>query len=497
MNHEFSFNFGSQSNYTPNHNKTSSRNGDDSGFKFSDAPFPNSKFKDFNGFVELDEIKDIKVLQTKFDNQENLLKKYCAYYISLKNVFDSSDISIKNKLLVYVTEFNDSYRKFINDKTNKYIEIKKNSEIKNKLGEDLDKIKEEYNNYRTKTMEEIKELKENKQKEIDDYKNKLNRANDQIKRLNNEKGDFKKIIAQKDKEIYKLREDYKDKEPESPDYLTISYALGEQTKELDISNDCPSKKAFDLFSEKFDKMQNNFNTSIKMLVETCNKTLEKYKEIYFKIKGKSLDLNNPLIKFHYFQVYNIDQNFSWINISNIHTTLNTIIKEIVELVNPTQRCDDPKKLNEDSCEFLLNFIIGLKKLFFTQKQILEKSFNKGDNSEEKKENLNEFQNIMKDAEEFIERNEKILNNHYLYERFQNELKEENTSIMSVDEYLQKMKTVFIQAKNIAEKKENEYNLFIKNLDKKSENYRSNFEDIEMKISSDIENKSIDNNNNGI
>ena len=39
-------------------------------------------------------------------------------------------------------------------------------------------------------MEEIKELKENKQKEIDDYKNKLNRANDQIKRLNNEKGDF-------------------------------------------------------------------------------------------------------------------------------------------------------------------------------------------------------------------------------------------------------------------------------------------------------------------
>ena len=46
--------------------------------------------------------------------------------------------------------------------------IKKNSEIKNKLGEDLDKIKEEYNNYRTKTMEEIKELKENKQKEIED-----------------------------------------------------------------------------------------------------------------------------------------------------------------------------------------------------------------------------------------------------------------------------------------------------------------------------------------
>ena len=112
-------------------------------------------------------------------------------------------------------------------------------------------------------------------------------------------------------------------------------------------------------------------TSIKMLVETCNKTLEKYKEIYFKIKGKSLDLNNPLTKFHYFQVYNIDQDFSWINISNIHTTLNTIIKEIVELVNPTQRCDDPKKLNEDSCEFLLSFINGLKKLFFTQKQKIE------------------------------------------------------------------------------------------------------------------------------
>ena len=95
--------------------------------------------------------------------------------------------------------------------------------------------------------------------------------------------------------------------------------------------------------------------------------MKKYKDIYKKIKRKEwIDANNPLIKEHYYQTYNINQNSSWININNIHQTITAIISEIFELVNPTKNCNS-KKLNEDSFEFLLNYIKGLKKLFFLQK----------------------------------------------------------------------------------------------------------------------------------
>ena len=382
MSNEFNFYFNSQSRNTPNHNKTTSKYGEDSILNFSGVPFPHSNNNESNGIEELKEITDENILLTKFNYLESSIENYCLYYVSLNKIFNSSNITIKNKLLQYVTEFNDSCKNFAEVKANQCIEKIKNSEIKSKLREDLNQTKVNFNNLQKKYQEE----KEEHKKEIDEYKTKLNKLNEQNKRLNNKKEDLEKKIIQKEREMYKLREDFKNTDQISQDCLTYSYALGGKTEEIDINIDFPSKKDFDSISSKFEKMQNNFNTYVKWLVDTSNRTLEQYKKIYFKIKGKEwLDINNSFIKVHNLQIYNIDQDFSWTNIKNIHNTLNSIINEIFELINPTQNYDDPKKLNEDACEFLLDLIIGLKKIFLTQKHILEASFNKGNNFEEKKQ----------------------------------------------------------------------------------------------------------------
>ena len=70
---------------------------------------------------------------------------------------------------------------------------------------------------------------------------------------------------------------------------------------------------------------------------------------------------------------------------NIHETLTKILEKIFELVDPTKEYDK-KRLNEDSCDFLLSYIIGLRKLFFLQKSILDNYFI-NNNFEEKNKNL--------------------------------------------------------------------------------------------------------------
>ena len=155
------------------------------------------------------------------------------------------------------------------------------------------------------------------------------------------------------------------------------------------------------------------------------------------------------------------------------------------MVNPTKTCD-AKKLNEDSCDFLLNYIKGLKKLFFLQKEILDRDYDS-----EKNINFLNIKKIAKDIENFFaEKNDTLLNQTY-FEKFKEELNVENTKNMMVDEYIKHIKSVFLQAKSIADKGENDFNNFKKELSAKSK--RTKLEDIEMELSN-TKNRNYDNNN---
>ena len=495
MNDELNFNYNDFSKRTPNRNISISRFG--TPLNYSNEPFPNSILNESNG-VKLTNIVDESVLKTKFEAQENSIRSVCGYYISLKDIFKDADIEIKNKLLQYVTEFNNSCKTFLDKKTNNYIEAKKNSDEKNKLKENLNQKMEEFNNLEKKYRLEREELKENTKKEIQELKFKLKDAEDKIKKYKAKLEEYDNKLKEKENKIYSMREEFKIMEqPISQDYINISYCLGEQTEDININIDCPTKKDFDSFSSKFDKAENNFNIFANLLVDTSNKCLEKYKDIYKKIKGKEwIDANNSLIKVHYYQTYNINQDLSWINISNIHQTINAIINEIFELVNPTKNCDS-KKLNEDSCEFLLNYIKGLKKLFFLQKEILDCEINidcagLGGGTQEKIKNFFNLKKIAKEVENFFEENNDILMNQPYFERFKEELNIDNTKKMMVDEYIKNIKTVFVQAKNIADKSENDFNDFKKNI--KAVSKRTKMEDIEMELSN-TKNKKINDNNN--
>ena len=83
-------------------------------------------------------------------------------------------------------------------------------------------------------------------------------------------------------------------------------------------------------------------------------------------------------------------------------------------------------------------------------------------------------------------------NQPYFERFKEELNIDNTKKMMVDEYIKNIKTVFVQAKNIADKSENDFNDFKKNI--KAVSKRTKMEDIEMELSN-TKNKKINDNNN--
>ena len=60
-------------------------------------------------------------------------------------------------------------------------------------------------------------------------------------------------------------------------------------------------------------------------------------------------------------------------------------------------------------------------------------------------------------ENFFEENNDILMNQPYFERFKEELNMDNIKKMMVDEYIKNINTVFVQAKNIANKSENDFN----------------------------------------
>lgn len=474
----FNFNFNEESNNTPNRNKNT-RIGQETPSNYDSLLLP-SYLNESNGVPILKDLTDENILQTKFDNQEKEIQTYSTYYISLKSIFKTSDLSTKNKLLQYVTEFNNSCKKYTTLKTNYQMEAKQKSEAKNKLQEDLNQLNKDFEKIQKKMKAEYDEIKENMQKQIDENKFKLNRAQEEIKRLNNTIDKLNKEITKKNKEIVYLRENYKSNDQSfSQDYVTISYCLGDQTENID-NNDFyfPKKKDLDTLSERFTKQENNFNMYVYLLVETCNKTLEQFKQIYSKIKGKEwVDSNNLFIKMHNVQTYNINQAISWTNIMNIHTTINNIIKEIFELVNPTKE-SDPTVLNKDSCDFLLNYIIGIKRAFFLQKSIQESSLNKN-NDENYEKMLTEIKKNKENAIKFFDENNKILSNQTNFERFKNELKEDDTEVLSVDEYINNFKNMFIKSKNISDKEENELIEYEKFMN--SQNNNNSLDDIEMNL----------------
>ena len=232
-----------------------------------------------------------------------------------------------------------------------------------------------------------------------------------------------------------------------------------------------------------------------MLVETSNNALGQLKNIYKKLKGKEwIMTNNSLIKMHNIETYNINQDLSWTNISKVHETINAIINEIVELVNPTKSCD-AKKLNEDSCEFLLDYIIGLKKLFLLQKEVIDRDLelNKVNDilgNTHGKKNFSNLKKYSEDIESFFKENNDIMMNNSYFEKYENELNVENTKNMMVDDYIKMLKGIFSQAKNIAEKGENDFDKFKKDIELKSK--RTRFDEVEMY--SNNKNRNIDNDN---
>ena len=473
----FSLNLIKSNTHTPIRNENISTSQLGTPLDYSNTKFPNEL--ESNGKVDLKKILDVKKLTEKFYSLEASIKNYCKHYLSLIDIFNSVDIDIKNKLVDYLGQYNSGCQLILEAKTNNTMEEQRNQESIKDIKEKKNKLEEENKKLNEKYTKEREDLIANNKKKEEELKNEIKEGKKEIKAYKATILQKEKIIEEKIKVIISLQEMNSHLAPGSSDYVNISYGLGETLcKNIDI--DIPRHEEFKNFSAGFKNTEDYFNSYAKELVNTTNEAIDKFKELYFKIKGKNdLDSDNSLNAAHFSNTYNINQKFSWSNIINILFTLQSIIKRIFELVNPTQKCD-PKKLNEDSCEFLLNYIVGLRKLFFIQKNILENTFNMGDTYAEKMQNFESFKKVTEEAEKFFSENNHILNNQTYFGRFQDELKEENVKDLSVEEYIKNIKSVLVQAKNISEKSENEYNEYIKNMD--LQNNRTTTENIEIELS---------------
>ena len=475
----FGLNLNKSHNHTPIRNENGNKSFSQMGtpLDYSNTKFPNQL--ESNGKIELNDVTDEDELFKKLKEKEDSIKEYCTHYLSLFDVFNSVNKETKNKLIDYLSQFNSKCQGILAEKTNNLIDKKKNEENIKEIKENYNKLKEENKNLNEKCRIEKEELIINYKKKIEELKNTIKEMSKEIKSYKNKILQKEKQIEEKKEEILTLKEVNSNLVPGSSDYIDISYGLGERLcNNIDI--DIPRIDEFNEFSKNFKNTESDFNSYAKALVNTTNKTLDKFKELYFKLKGENWpNSDNSLNEAYFSNTYNINQKFSWSNIINNLFALQGIINQIFELVNPTQKCD-PKKLNEDSCEFLLNYIVGLRKLFFVQKNILENIFNMGDTYAEKMQNFESFKKVTEETEKFFSENNQILNNQSYFGRFQDDLKEEKVKDLSVEEYIKNIKSVLVQAKNISDKRENEYNEYIKNLD--LQNNRTTTENIEIELS---------------
>ena len=485
-NEYFCFNLNKSNHHTPNRKEDKSTSQIGTPMDYNNAEFPYDY--ESNGRASINDISDEDELAIKFKENEALIKKYCIHYLTLSDVFYSVDKKIKNKIIQYLTNFNSRCQKELDNQTDNLMVEKKNEKNIKQIEEDNKRLKKENNHL----IEEFKIQKEEYKKQIEELKQTIKEGNKKIKENENTIMQKDKEIEDKNNKILKLKEINMNSVSGPSECINISYSL-EECSDNFFGIGIPKQKEFKAFSEEFKTTEDDFNKYAKTLVDTINNTLDKFKELYFKIKGKNwLDSDNFLNKVYFSQTYNINQKFSWSNLINSLFTLQGIISQIFELVDPTQKCD-PKKLNEDSCEFLLNYIVGLRKLFFVQKNILDNTFNTGDTYAVKIQNFESFKKVTEEAEKFFSENNHIINNQSYFGRFQDELKEENVKDLSVDEYIKNIKSVLVQAKIISDKSENEYNEYIKNLE--LQNNRTTTENIEIELSN-TKSKKI-NSDNGI
>ncbi len=86
----------------------------------------------------------------------------------------------------------------------------------------------------------------------------------------------------------------------------------------------------------------------------------------------------------------------------------------------------------------------------------------------------------KDIEKFFAENNDIIMKQSYFEKYRDELSIDNTRNLMVEEYIKNIKSVLTQARNIAEKSENEFNKFKNDINAKSK--RTKLEDVEIDFS---------------
>ena len=304
--HDDSFlSFRNISQNTPNRNISYSKLGTPD--NFSSEQNINSFLND-SGRIKTNNITDATILYKKFYELEKSIQSYCGHYTTIKKIFDIVDIDIKNKILLYLTEFNEKCKEKLYEKTDNFISTTVSNEKKKQLKENFDKKTEEFNNLEIKYKKEKEEMKENFKKDNLKIKNDLKEAEDTIKKLNMKIKENEYKLEEKNKQINFLKEQLNSSDqPIGQDYINIKYDLDDATDNT-IKINCPTKKEFESFSSKFDKVQKNFDIYTNLLVETSNEALEKFKYLYYKMKGKEWnDTNNSLIKKYNYDIFDVNQ----------------------------------------------------------------------------------------------------------------------------------------------------------------------------------------------
>ena len=450
---------------TPNHN-----NSHISQFNYSGLSTPLSKISyansllnsKSNGLIQVKEITDQETLNQKFNQCENQISSICHHYVSMKNIFNQSSIHMKNEILNYLGSYRLSAQTSINNITNNCYIATKNFEEINSLKQIIDKNKKEIENLIQKNL---------------DYKNendkKYSIQYDEIKKLNKTIKQLTKNIDDKEKELdqYKvqlvfLREQI-GKIDNNQDVISIDYYLEApkninnnlSMKEVEISN---IKMEYEKLKEKNNRAEYNFNYFVKLLTNTCNNALLKFKELYKKIEGKEwVNEFQACEHFYEYNCYNISEDFSWTYISNMLDTINDLIGSSFGLINKPLVCKISEKLNGESYYFLVQHLISLNKIIKIQKEliVIQNSILNSDSFIIIKNEVNGLKNYINNYEQFLTNQNEILKKEQFYTEIKDLFTKEKMENSYYEDYLNEIKKNFNLTKEFMIKMEND---FIKN-----------------------------------
>lgn len=411
---------------------------------------------------EIKEITDIDILEQKFDRLESEIKATTfKQYLSLKKIFLKADIHIKNMFIQYLTFFKIQFLNSLTMKTHEMIENRKLDEEIIKLREENKKLQQNNHKMEEDYNEKIKQEKEKINKNKIDSRIELGQLREKNIKLNNDIIYLKKQLKEKEdniREFLEEREKHKKLNYNESEVFSISYPLwNPNDRKVTAENQDSQENIIRRLEEKIKTLNNNFYLFSKKLAETCNKGIENFKNIYKEIKGEEwINPYNALVTHHINQVFNIDEKLSLSVISQQLDAINEILRCTNDLINPLKSIK-PKELNEESCKFLLSYIIGLRKLFFVQKEILEIPFtNDKDTSNDFRQRLLKLDKRNTDAKNFFLNYSETLNKEEIYKKFKDCLTDEKTQKLSVNEYLKEITSVLKLADKIREKKEKEF-----------------------------------------